>query len=115
MSYGEVSVLLTGDIGARAEERLVADRADVRSTVLKVAHHGACSSSTRAFLEAVDPEVAVISVGEGNDHNHPCGEVVERLEAVLGGGNGRLFRTDKHGTVEVVSDGARVWVRAEGD
>jgi competence protein ComEC len=113
LSYGEVSMLLTGDIGARAEERLLADGVDVRSTVLKVAHHGACSSNTRAFLEAVDPEVAVISVGEENDHNHPCDEVVERLEAVLGGEGERLFRTDRHGTVEVVSDGARIWVVTE--
>ena len=116
LSYGRASVLLTGDIEARAEETLLGGGVELGSTVLKVAHHGSCASSTAAFLEAVDPEVAVISVGEGNDHGHPCDEVVERLEAVLGGGHGetRLYRTDQHGTVEVVSDGARVWVETEG-
>jgi len=109
LSYGQVSLLLTGDIEARAEERLLAGDADLRSTVLKVAHHGACTSSTAAFLEAVDPEVAVISVGEENDFGHPCDEVVARLEGVLGEDE-RLFRTDRDGTLEVVSDGARVWV-----
>jgi competence protein ComEC len=109
LSYGRASLLLTGDVEAAAEERLLADGVDVRSTVLKVAHHGACTSSTAAFLEAVDPEVAVISVGKENDFGHPCDEVVERLEAALGEGE-RLFRTDRDGTVEVVSDGKRVWV-----
>jgi competence protein ComEC len=115
LSYGQVSLLLTGDIEATAEQALLADGVDLRSTVLKVAHHGACTSSTAAFLGAVDPEVAVISVGEGNDFGHPCDAVVERLEMALdeGGGAKRLFRTDWDGTVEVVSDGTRVWVETE--
>ncbi len=110
LSYGRASLLLTGDVEAAAEERLLTGGVDLRSTVLKVAHHGACTSSTEAFLQAVDPEVAVISVGKENDFGHPCDEVVERLEAVLGDCE-RLFRTDRDGTVEVVSDGARVWVK----
>lgn len=110
LSYGRASLLLTGDIEAQAEETLLRSGAELRSTVLKVAHHGSCGSSRTAFLEAVAPEVAVISVGE-NDFGHPCDEVVERLEAVLGDGGTRLYRTDQHGTVELVSDGARVWVK----
>jgi competence protein ComEC len=111
LTYGQASLLLTGDIEARVEERLLADGADLRSTVLKVAHHGACTSSTGGFLEAVAPEVAVISVGADNDFDHPCDEVLERLERVLDERE-RLFRTDQDGTVEVVSDGARVWMES---
>jgi competence protein ComEC len=111
LTYGQASLLLTGDIEARVEERLLADGADLRSTVLKVAHHGACTSSTEGFLEAVAPEVAVISVGADNDFDHPCDEVLERLERVLDERE-RLFRTDQDGTVEVVSDGARVWMES---
>ncbi len=112
LRHGEVSILLTGDVEARAEERLLADGADLRSTVLKVAHHGACTSSTAAFLEAVRPEVAVISVGKDNDFGHPCDEVLERLEMVLGG-DARIYRTDRDGTIGLVSDGVRVWVETE--
>ena len=104
LRYGEVSILLTGDIEARAEERLLTDGVDLRSTVLKVAHHGACTSSTAAFLEAVDPEAAVISVGEDNDFDHPCDEVLERLRERT------VYRTDEHGTVELITDGVRLWV-----
>jgi competence protein ComEC len=75
--------------------------------VLKVAHHGSCTSTTEEFLEAVDPEIAVISVGEENRFGHPCPEVLGRLADLP------TYRTDEHGTVEVVSDGTRVWVEAE--
>jgi competence protein ComEC len=114
LSHGTVSMLLTGDIEERAEKRLLAEDVELRSTVLKVAHHGACGSSTPAFLEAVGPEVAVISVGE-NDFGHPCDEVVERLETVLDGvaGEPPIYRTDEDGTVELVSDGSRLWMETE--
>ena len=59
------------------------------------------------FLGAVDPEVAVISVGADNDFGHPCTEVLERLEDMT------VYRTDEHGVVEVVSDGLQVWVKTE--
>jgi competence protein ComEC len=84
LTYGAASLLLTGDITAEVEQQLVASGSPLASTVLKVPHHGSCSSTTEAFLEAVDPEVAVISVGE-NDFGHPCDEVLERLELALSG------------------------------
>jgi competence protein ComEC len=107
LAYGEVSLLLTGDIEAEVEQELVATGAICRSTLLKVPHHGSCSSTTPAFLDAVDPELVVISVGADNRFGHPCDEVLERLEGLP------VYRTDEHGAVEVVSDGARVWVEVE--
>jgi competence protein ComEC len=86
---------------------LVADGAPLHATVLKVPHHGSCSSTSQEFLDAVDPDVAVISVGAENDFGHPCAEVLDRLDGV------QVYRTDEHGTVEVITDGVRVWVRAE--
>jgi competence protein ComEC len=107
LTYGAASVLLTGDITAEAERRLVAGGLPLASTVLKAPHHGSCSSTTEALLEAVDPEVVIISVGEDNDFGHPCDEVLEWL-------NGRtVYRTDEHGTVELISDGTRLWVKTE--
>jgi competence protein ComEC len=115
-----VSVLLPGDIKAEVERRLVAEEAPLRSTVLKAAHHGSCGSTAAEFLEAVDPEVVVISVGADNDFGHPCADVLERLGLALSadgtsGAEGRVpvYRTDEHGTVEVITDGMRVWVEAE--
>jgi competence protein ComEC len=104
LTYGQVSFLLTGDIEAEVEEALVAGEAPLQSTVLKAAHHGSCSSTTQAFLDAVDPEAVVISVGAENDFGHPCDAVLERL------GDLPVYRTDERGTIEIVSDGTRAWV-----
>ena len=74
------------------------------STVLKAGHHGSCSSTTQEFLDAVDPEVVVISVGADNDFGHPGAEVLERLDGLP------VYRTDEDGVVEFVTDGAKLWV-----
>jgi competence protein ComEC len=109
LSYGRTSFLLAGDMSAGLERELVSTGATVESTVLKVAHHGSRSSSTAAFLAAVDPEVAVISVGGENPYGHPTGEVLLRLAAV----NATVYETGQSGTVTVSSDGARVTVATE--
>ena len=113
--YGQVSVLLTGDIEAEVEHQLVAEGTALSSTVLKAAHHGSCSSTTQAFLDAVAPEVVVISVGADNDFGHPCAEVLERLEDALSERDRGLpvYRTDEYGVVDVVTDGVQVWVKTE--
>ena len=104
LTYGQMSVLLTGDIEAEVERLLVADGASLTSTVLKAAHHGSCSSTTQEFFDAVDPEMVVISVGKENRFGHPCAEVLERLAEVP------IYRTDEQGAIEIVSDGERIWV-----
>jgi competence protein ComEC len=111
LSLDRVSFLLTADIMRQAEFELINHRADLASTVLKVAHHGSKTSTTPEFLAAVNPRVAVISVGEDNPFGHPRDEVVERLEEKTGQEN--IFRTDKQGTIEFITDGERLWVRVE--
>jgi competence protein ComEC len=107
LAHGPISVLLTGDIEAEAEHQLVAAGTPLASTVLKAAHHGSCTSTTQEFLEAVDPEVVVISVGADNEFGHHCAGVLGRLE-------GRpVYRTDEQGVVEVITDGAQVWVETD--
>jgi competence protein ComEC len=103
---GQVSALLTGDIEAVVEHQLVAQGATLASTVPKAPHHGSRSSTTEEFLAAADPEVVVISVGADNDFGHPCAGVLGRLE----GWAMPVFRTDEHGVVEIVTDGAQAWV-----
>ena len=110
LSFGEVSFLFTADIGSETEWQRVTQRAQLRSTVLKVAHHGSQTSTSAEFLAVVDPEVAVISVGANNRFGHPSPEVVERLEERLG--KDKVYLTSENGTVEFVTDGKRLWVKA---
>ncbi len=106
---GKVSFLLTADIGEEAERELLGQRARLRSTVLKVAHHGSDTSTSAEFLIAVDPRVAVISVGAENPFGHPTPEVMSRLERRLGE---EIYLTSEGGTVELITDGDRLWVEA---
>ena len=112
LSWQEVSFLFTADIRQEAEFELVGQRANLRSTVLKVPHHGSRTSTTPQFLAAVAPEIAVISVGADNRFGHPSLEVVERLEEKLG--QDRVYLTSEDGTIEFITDGERLWVRVEG-
>jgi len=116
LKMGEVSFLLTADIMWEAEYELVARRANLTSTVLKVAHHGSTTSTTTEFLAVVNPRLAVISVGEDNPFGHPTDEVMERLIEKVGLEN--IYQTydkinDKHSTIELITDGGRLWVRLE--
>ncbi|MYC07690.1 MAG: ComEC/Rec2 family competence protein [Chloroflexi bacterium] len=109
--HGDVSVLLTGDIFAEAERALLASGAALDSDALKVPHHGSDSSSTPEFLSAVSPAVAVVSVGADNRFGHPDASVVERLREFVG--EDGLYLTVEQGTMELISDGTRLWVKAE--
>jgi competence protein ComEC len=111
LSWGLVSFLFTADIREEAEFELIGQRANLKSTVLKVAHHGSKTSTTSQFLAAVDPEVAVISVGADNPFGHPGPEVVDRLIDRLGEDN--VYRTDVDGTIEFITDGEKLWVKAD--
>jgi competence protein ComEC len=96
---GEVNrhrFLLTGDIEEQIDPTLVA-RGLPNVEVLKVAHHGSRTSSTEAFLEAVDPAIAVISSGRGNPYGHPAAATVTRIEDA----GAHLLRTDTNGSVEI--------------
>lgn len=101
VELGLASILLASDIEAAAERALVAARAPLAATVLKVAHHGAGSSSTVPFIAAVRPAVAVISVGARNAYGHPDPGTLSRLAAV----GARVVRTDRHGAIVLETDG----------
>lgn len=109
--YGDVSVLLTGDIFTTAEQALVEGDALLDSDVLKVPHHGSDSSSTAEFLSAVSPAAAVISVGADNRFGHPDDDVAQRLREFVG--EGGLYLTSERGAVEFITDGKTLWARTE--
>lgn len=100
--YNKTSFLFTGDIEEESQDRLLKDNAsDLKSDVLKVAHHGSRYTSSKEFLETVKPRIAVISCGTGNSYGHPHKEALQRLAAE----NIKIYRTDLNGTVLITSDG----------
>ena len=108
LSWGDISFLLTGDIEEEAEHELLHRGCTLRSTILKVGHHGSKSSSTPRFLAAVTPQVAVVSAGEDNPFGHPHEEVMDRLEEMVE--PGQIYVTSENGTVTFTTDGERLWV-----
>lgn len=107
LDYGENSVLLTGDAEGDAERAMLSSGFPLRADVLKVGHHGSNASTSPQFLAAVQPLLAVISVGKDNHFGHPAPGLLQRLEGV------ETLRTDEHGRIELVSDGARWTVHCE--
>jgi competence protein ComEC len=107
VTFGEVRLLLTGDVAGEAEDALRVPR----SVVVKVPHHGSRSSSRAAFVSQAAPRLAVVSVGAHNPFGHPHPEVLERYRR----SGALVLRTDRDGNVDVATDGRRVWVRVAGE
>jgi competence protein ComEC len=109
---GQVRILLVGDAEQPEEDWLVARYGDsLRADVLKVGHHGSSTSSGGAFLDAVQPRLALVSVGLGNSYGHPSADVM----ATLAARGAQVLRTDRLGTIVVSTDGYRLLVDANGD
>ncbi|MBA7602405.1 ComE operon protein 3 [subsurface metagenome] len=111
LSMGEVSFLLTADLYADGERYLLDQGLELRSTVLKVAHHGSATSTTSTFLAAVAPQVTVVSAGADNPFDHPKDEVMDRLEERLD--ENYIYLTSEDGTITFTTDGERLWVETE--
>lgn len=109
-TYRDVSFLFTGDAEKKAEAELLSRGSPVRSSVLKVGHHGSKSSTSPRFLSSVSPKSAVISAGENNRWGHPTEEVMRSLkERKI-----EIYRTDLQGTILMVSDGGEIRVEFPG-
>jgi len=106
LEYGQTRFLFTGDIDSTVEATIVARGTPIPAQFLKVAHHGSESSSSNAFLSAVKPEQAIISVGP-NSYGHPSSETIARLLAA----GAQIWRTDYKGTILVRSDGLVYTIR----
>ena len=113
LSYNTISFLFTADINEETEWYLISQRANLKSTVLKVAHHGSQTSTSPELLAVATPKAAVISVGSSNNFGHPHPEVTTRLIQNLGSEN--VFLTSENGTIEFITDGLRLWVKQEPD
>jgi competence protein ComEC len=106
--YGDFSLLLTGDAGETSEQEMLSAGRPLASLVYHAGHHGARTSNTAAFVEAVRPKYMVVSAGEGNRFGHPHEEVLQRAADV----GAAVLRTDALGTIEVISDGRALWWEA---
>jgi beta-lactamase superfamily II metal-dependent hydrolase len=105
---GTVNFLLPGDIEKKVENELVAEGAPLKADFLKVPHHGSKTSSTDAFVQAVAPKFAVVSVGDGNQFGHPVDSVVQRYADA----GVKFLRTDRDGEVTALTDGKILSVRS---
>ena len=103
VSYGNTSFLFTGDAEGESEQDMLASGANLKSSVLKIGHHGSKFSTTTPFLKAVSPLYAVIEVGQ-NNYGHPSSTILDRLKSY----GIKTYRTDQQGTVTAVSDGKHV-------
>jgi competence protein ComEC len=112
LSYRDFSMLFLGD-SERKEQSYLIDiyRNELRSDIVKIAHHGSSTGTSKELLEAVHPKVGIISVGKGNSYGHPHKETITLLEA----NRVKIYRTDRDGTVAVISDGkGYVIIREKG-
>lgn len=109
VTYGNTSFLFTGDAETAEENELIASGQDLSSTVIKIGHHGSDSSTSAAFLQAVHPQFAVISVGADNSYGHPTAGVLSRLQSA----GITTYRTDMQGTITAISNGTAVAIVPE--
>ena len=106
VSHGSTSFMFTGDAETESENEMLARNRSLSAKILHVGHHGSRTSTSQAFLDAVLPEIAVISCGKGNSFGHPHEEVLSRLEEA----RVTIYRTDLHGTIVISTDGASLTV-----
>ena len=102
LTYGNTSILFMGD--AEKEVETIIEKKDISADVLKVGHHGSNTSSSKTFLEKVNPSYAIISVGTGNSYGHPSNTTIQNLENQ----NIQIYRTDENGTIIMTSDGTNI-------
>ena len=113
LEYENVSFLFTGDAEYSSEMEMLDSGKNLKANILKVGHHGSSTSTNKQFLTAVEPDVAIIQVGEDNRFGHPNTEVLELLEAH----DVDIYKNDIHGDIVVKTDGNQYWteVAKEGE
>lgn len=104
LTVGGKSFLFTGDSSEQAEADMIEAGEDLKADVLKIGHHGSSTATTEAFLQAVNPQVAVISCGKDNSYGHPHEETMQRLQEKAM----TIYRTDEDGTILATCDGTSI-------
>jgi competence protein ComEC len=107
LQVGNVSFLFAGDAEVASEQSMLNAALHLESDVLKVGHHGSRTSTSQAFLEAVNPSIAVISAGVNNQYGHPHNETVQRLQNM----GITIYGTFTSGTIILSTDGNTIDVQ----
>lgn len=109
LQFGETAFLLTGDAEKFSENQALLSGLPIQAQVLKVGHHGSSTSSGEAFLQAVQPQLALISCGRDNSYGHPHTETLEALAKI----QAKVYRTDQLGSIAIISDGRELYLASE--
>ncbi|MBU5317458.1 MBL fold metallo-hydrolase [Clostridium bornimense] len=110
LTYGDVKLIFAGDAESYAERAVVKKHSkELKGDVLKFAHHGSRTSSTDEFIKAVSPKYGIICCGENNNYGHPHKETKDIISKY----DIDTFRTDKHGEIELTSDGKNISIKTE--
>ena len=104
LTYGKNSALFTGDAEKLSEKETLQKGYNLKSDILKVGHHGSSTSTSKDFLKAVNPSIAVISCGKNNKYGHPHKETITTLK----NNNIQYYRTDTDGTIVLILDGTNI-------
>jgi|LSQX01.1.fsa_nt_gb beta-lactamase superfamily II metal-dependent hydrolase len=104
MKFEETSFLFTGDAETLSEKEILAKGQNIKADILKVGHHGSDTSSSVEFLDKVNPDYAIIQVGEDNKYGHPHAEIIEKLNSK----GIKIYRNDLNGDIVAISDGQNI-------
>lgn len=107
ITHGKTSFLFTGDAERISENEMLKMGYNLKADVLNVGHHGSNSSTTKKFLDAVSPKIAVISFGEDNKYGHPHKEVINRLKKLMV----EIYTTAEHGNISIESNGQDIAIK----
>ena len=97
VTFGDMDVLMTGDAEKDVEKEILSSGVNLDAEILKVGHHGSNTSSSEDFLDAINPDYALISCKVGNKHDHPTADTMAKLKER----DIDVYRTDESGTVIV--------------
>ncbi|MDR2898706.1 MAG: MBL fold metallo-hydrolase [Clostridiales bacterium] len=109
LEYGNVSYMFTGDAESLYEAELIENYDNLKADILKAPHHGSVTSSSRAFIEAVNPQMVIISSGEDNSYGHPHDEILKLYEEM----DIPVLRTDERSSIVVYTDGNEFFYGSE--
>lgn len=104
IKYGSSKFLFMGDAEKLSEKEILSCKKDISCDVLKIGHHGSNSATSKAFLSAVSPSIAVISCGKNNDYGHPHNQTLSALKEK----NIKVYRTDINNTIIITSNGKNI-------
>ena len=101
------SFLFTGDAEISTENTVLSQNENLKCDILKIGHHGSSTSTSPDFITAVNPSVAIISVGKNNPYGHPTPEIISLLNSL----NIKTIRTDINGSIIAISDGSNIKIK----